>query len=81
MNVYGWIILTALLVETALQIAAKLLNLKSMVSPLPEEVSDIYDGDAYRKSQAYERTATRFGLVTMMTDLIILLAFLVFARF
>ncbi|MDZ7315470.1 MAG: M48 family metallopeptidase [candidate division KSB1 bacterium] len=75
MNLYGWIILAALLIETAVQAIAKLLNLKSMTSPPPEELSDVYDGEAYRKSQAYERASARLGLTAAATDLVILLAF------
>lgn len=75
MNLYGIIILAALLLDYILNLAADLLNLKSMRRELPEEFQGVYDPEAYRKSQEYLRVKTRFGILTATVGLIALLAF------
>ncbi len=61
MNVYGVIILITFLFEFNLNLFADLLNISALRSGLPEEVKDIYDPEAYRKSQEYTRVNTKFG--------------------
>ncbi len=75
MNLYGIIILAALLLDYILNLAADLLNLKAMRRELPEEFQGVYDPEAYRKSQEYLRVKTRFGIFTATVGLIALLAF------
>ncbi|MCG3112087.1 MAG: M48 family metallopeptidase [Candidatus Manganitrophus sp. SB1] len=75
MNLYGIIILAALLLDYILNLAADLLNLKAMRRELPEEFQGVYDPEAYRKSQEYLRVKTRFGILTATVGLIALLAF------
>lgn len=75
MNIYGIIILSALLGEFALDLLANLLNLGTLGSPLPGEFSGVFDPGLYRKSQSYLRTRTLFGLVVAGFDLIVLLLF------
>ncbi len=40
------------------------LNLKSAKSPIPKELEGIYDEARYEKSQQYNRTVSRFGMLT-----------------
>lgn len=75
MNIYGIIILAALLLDNALNLIADLLNLKAMQQELPGEFRGVYDPEAYRKSQEYTRVTTRFGLLTSTVNLVALLAF------
>jgi len=75
MNFYAVIILGTILFGYALDLLADLLNLKALRPDLPAEFKDIYDADAYRKSQEYERITTRFGFVTSTFGLIITLVF------
>jgi len=75
MNLYGIIILAALLLDYALNLVADLLNLKAMRRELPEEFQGVYDPEAYCKSQDYLRVKTRFGILTATVGLIPLLAF------
>lgn len=75
MNIFAIIILTALLLEYALQLAADYLNLKTLRAQLPEEFAGVYNEDAYGKSQAYTKTNTRFGIFTATVNLAVILTF------
>jgi STE24 endopeptidase len=63
MNVYAVIILATLLVAYVLNLWADVLNLKALHPELPAAFRNVYDADAYRKSQDYTRVQTRFGWV------------------
>lgn len=75
MNIYAIIIVSALIAEHALNVISNVLNLRHLRSDPPEELGEIYDADEYRRSQAYTRTRTRFGLFTSTFDLIVLFIF------
>ncbi len=57
------------------------LNMRHTVTKIPEEVSDVYDKDAYRKSQLYKRENTRFSLISSSFSLLIMVAAIVFGIF
>ena len=61
MNLFGLIVLAALLGEFTLSVAASLLNLRSLDPALPPEFDGVFDADAYARSQAYARATTRLG--------------------
>jgi len=75
MNIIGFIILSTLIFEFSLNLIADILNLKVLSEKLPEEFQDVYDAKTYRKSQAYMRVNTRFGWITSIFDLSIMLFF------
>ena len=75
MNVYGAVILAALLVEYILNVVADVLNLRNLQPNLPEAFADTFDEDEYTQSQAYTRVRTRFGLLRSTVGLTVLLAF------
>lgn len=75
MNIYAVIILAAIAVEFLLDLVSNLLNLKSLDRELPEEFSDVYDREKYEKSQEYTRVRTKFGLITSVFSLALVLAF------
>jgi STE24 endopeptidase len=75
MNVFGIIILLALLLDFGLGLAGELLNLKALALEPPPPLRGIYDPAEYRRSQEYSRATTRLGLVDSTASLIILLAF------
>lgn len=64
MNAYAVIILATLLLDYTLNLLADVLNLRALRHELPQEFVDVYDAEAYRKSQAYTRVQTRFGILT-----------------
>jgi STE24 endopeptidase len=75
MNLYAAIILFTILFGEVLDLVADLLNLKARRSDLPEEFTDVYDAETYRKSQEYVRVTTRFGFVTSAFGLLLTLIF------
>ncbi len=75
MNIFAVIILVSLLADFVLNLAGDYLNIKAMKPEIPEEFNEVYDGEAYRKSQAYTRETTRFGILTGIFNLAVLLIF------
>jgi STE24 endopeptidase len=75
LNIYGIIILSTLLISFALEILADILNLKNLAKPLPDEFKDTYDEDRYKKSQEYTIVKTKFGFVTSVFELCLILIF------
>ena len=73
MNIYAITILSVLVAEYTLSLIANLLNLRALRPDLPEEFVDVYDADAYRRSQEYTRVTTRFGLITNTFDFLLIL--------
>ena len=74
-NDYFIAALAGLLVVEAINWTARLLNLRALRPELPPEFADVYDPEAYRRSQEYTRVNTRFDFVESMFDLAVLLAF------
>lgn len=81
MNIYAIIILVTLAVDFIVNGIADYLNIKAMNRELPEEFREVYDEEAYRKSQLYTRVKTRFGIITSLFDLAVLLLFWFFGGF
>ncbi|MDA8140514.1 MAG: M48 family metallopeptidase [Desulfobacteraceae bacterium] len=75
MNLIALIILLALLLDTALNLTADILNLGQLSAELPPKLTGWYDADQYRRSQNYLRINTRFGWITRLVDLTVLLIF------
>ncbi|MBC3757714.1 M48 family metallopeptidase [Hyunsoonleella sp. SJ7] len=57
------------------------LNAKHFNDKLPEELQDVYDEEAYKKSQKYKATKYKFGLLTSTFSLLLTLGFLWFDGF
>ncbi|RMH22408.1 MAG: M48 family peptidase [Acidobacteria bacterium] len=74
-NVYAAVVLAALVGEYLLRSLGRWLNLKALRREPPAELADVYDPEAYRRSQDYTRDAIRFGLVNATVNLLALLAF------
>jgi STE24 endopeptidase len=49
------------------------LNLRHILPELPEELSGIYDGEEYQKSQLYKRDNTRFSFISSSVSLMLML--------
>lgn len=75
MNVYSYIILASLLAGWLLEFIAETLNLGALRPEVPPAMKDVYDEDAYRRSQQYAKERTRFGIVGRTFDLALLLLF------
>jgi len=75
MNIYAIVILTTLLFSYALNVITEILNLSALRDELPPEFKDVFDPEAYKKSQDYTRATTRFGLLTSTFGLLLTLVF------
>lgn len=75
MNFIALIILTALLIDLVLNLTADVLNLRQLSEVLPRRLEGWYDAEQYRRSQQYLRVNTRFGWITRLVDLCVLLLF------
>lgn len=74
-NFIAWIILGTLGVNLALKALADYLNIRTLQKDLPDEFSDVYDADRYRKSQEYLRVNTRFEWIVSIFDMTVFLIF------
>ncbi len=75
MNIFGIVILGTLFGTFFIKLVADILNMKAAAAVLPEEFRDVFDQDAYEKSQNYLRHSTVFSLVMAAFDLVVLLVF------
>jgi len=75
MNTIAFIILIALIIELILNGIADYLNLAMLKDDLPRDFEGVYDSDRYQKSQEYLKVNTRFGWITAIFDLIVILVF------
>ncbi|MDQ1267278.1 MAG: endopeptidase, partial [Bacteroidota bacterium] len=75
MNIYGIVILAAIIVDFIIDSIAKSLNIKQLKSDLPVEFAGVYTDETFRKSQEYTKTNTIFNVITTLFDLILLLGF------
>lgn len=80
-NALFYIIITIIVINFIIDKVLDALNAKHFNDELPEELQDVYDEAAYKKSQRYKATKYRFGIVTSTFSLILTLAFLFFDGF
>ncbi len=57
------------------------LNARKFQDPIPNELSDIFDAEAYKKSQDYKKTNYRFGIISSGFSFVLTLSFLLFGGF
>jgi len=75
LNYIALIILFTLLADFILHTVADFLNLRNLTSELPDEFREMYDAEKYTKAQEYLKTNIRFGWISSIFDVIILLIF------
>ena len=80
-NTIAIILLIALLLLWNLDFLATLLNLGSLKPELPRELADVYNPEKYARSQEYARANSRFGIISSIASLTILLTFWFFGGF
>ena len=73
MNIFLYIILTALLLEFFLYNLARFLDIRTLSTKLPEEFQNYYSIEEYAKSQKYLKENTRFSYFTSSFDLFLTL--------
>lgn len=74
-NLLAILLIVALLLLWKLDFAATILTLKNLSPDLPEEFRGVWDDEKYRKAQSYEKAQARFGVLSSITSLTVLLAF------
>ncbi|MFW6370534.1 MAG: M48 family metallopeptidase [Bacteroidota bacterium] len=75
-NTLFYIILAIVLFDFVLERILSFLNARNIETTLPEEVSDVYDEEKYRKAQAYKKANERFSQLTSTFSLILILLML-----
>lgn len=80
-SVLFYVIIGILLLQFGIETVLDLLNAKKFRDPIPEELTDVFDEDEYRKSQEYKQANFKFGLISGFVSLGITLAFLIFGGF
>ena len=81
MNEIFWVILIALILDYAIGLLSTILNLRSLKSIPPSLLEDVYESEAYRKSQEYTRVQSIFGLIVGSFKLVALLTFWIVGGF
>jgi STE24 endopeptidase len=74
-------IIGILLSEYILATTLNFLNAKRFKDSIPEELSDVYSSEEYRKSQEYKWTNYRFGILTSTFSILLILSVLIFGCF
>ena len=74
-------IIGILLSEYILATTLNFLNAKRFRDSIPEELSDVYSSEEYRKSQEYKWTNYRFGILTSTFSILLILSVLIFGGF
>ena len=76
-----YIIIAIILIDFIIDKIIDSLNASRFNDPIPKELEDVYDDTEYRKSQNYKKEVYRFGLISSVFSLLILLGFLFFEGF
>jgi STE24 endopeptidase len=58
-----------------LEVVSVVLNVRHLRQPLPDEFRDVFDAEAFARSQAYSRESARFELVVSGVRLVVFLVF------
>ncbi len=74
-NATALFIALALFALWNLDFISSMLNLKALDPKLPEEFKGVYDEEKYAKSQEYTRVSERYGVITSIYSLTLLLVF------
>jgi len=70
-----YIIIAILIVNFAVDKVLGYLNAKHFADPIPEPLIDVYDTEAYKKSQEYKQANYKFGLLSSSITIIATIAF------
>ncbi|MDL2323183.1 M48 family metallopeptidase [Bacteroidales bacterium OttesenSCG-928-A17] len=81
MNIYFYIILIILIADFIWGQVLAALNRSRMSSHIPKELEGIYQPEEYAKQQLYQKTNSRFGLITGSFSFLLILFVLYFGIF
>ncbi|HCO82202.1 MAG TPA: peptidase M48, partial [Arenibacter sp.] len=80
-NILFYIIIAILLIQFIIEAVLEYLNAKRYTNVVPNELSDVFDKEEYRKSQEYKKTNYRFGMASSVFSLCLTLMFLIYGGF
>lgn len=81
MNTLFYTIIAILALQFLIETVLDYLNAKHYGDPIPKDLEDVFDPEEYQKSQAYQKTNYRFGLLSSVFSIGLTLAFLIFGGF
>ncbi len=71
-----YVIISILILQFIMETVLDFLNAKKFRDPVPEDLQDVFDPDEYIKSQRYKRANYKFGLLSSVFSLVLILLFL-----
>lgn len=74
-NMLFYIIITILVLNFIVDKVLDHLNTKHFDDPIPKELADVYDEEAYKKSQAYKKENEKFSNITSLFSIFLTLIF------
>ncbi len=81
MNIFLFIILFFIILEYFLNLVSRYLNIKNLKTSLPEEFTDYFSKDEYKKSQLYTKEKAQFSNISDSIMLIFKISFILFGGF
>lgn len=81
MNTLFYTIIVILLLQFLIETVLDYLNAKKYGDPIPKDLKDVFDTEEYQKSQDYQKTNYRFGLLSSIFSIVLTLVFLIFGGF
>jgi len=76
-----YIIITIIIIDFIKDKVLDAINAKHYSDPIPETLNDVYDTEAYQKSQAYKTVNYKFGIWTSLFSFTLTLSFLLLDGF
>ncbi|MBT8236401.1 MAG: M48 family metallopeptidase [Bacteroidia bacterium] len=76
-----YIIIGILVLQYFIELVLSLLNARKFMDPIPDELTDVFDTEEYKRSQRYKKENHRFGLLTSTFSLVLTLTFLLIGGF
>ena len=76
MNIYFIVIIGVILFEYVLSFVVRTLNIRALDPNLPEEFSDTFDKEKYKKSQLYAKTNSSFDGISTTFSVVLSLVFI-----
>lgn len=80
-NFLSYIILTIVVLSYLLGLLSDYLNIKALNPNLPDEMSDTYNAEKYKKTQLYTKEKTQFGFINQTLMFILTIFMLLFDGF
>ncbi len=81
MNTLFYTIIAILVFQFLVETVLDYLNAKHYGDPIPQDLEDVFDPEEYQKSQAYQKTNYRFGLLSSLFSIVLTVAFLTLGGF